>query len=141
MPSFSRKNPSGVRLPAFDEGPIALIDVRRDQPRGLRIGARHHQRRHAHHIGGKPRRDEIAHMCRGRDQHLAAEVAALLFGRELIFEMHAGSARLDEGLHDLKTVERSAEARFRVGDDRREPVTRGATFRMLDLIGSAAARD
>ena len=60
--------------------------------------------------------------CAGRDQHLAAQVAALLLGRELVLEVHAGGAGLDHGLHQLERVERAAEAGLGVGDDRREPV-------------------
>ena len=62
--------------------------------------------------------------CLGRDEDLAAQVAALLLGRELVLEVHAGGARLDHGLHQLEGVERAAEAGLGVGDDRREPVDR-----------------
>ena len=34
-------------------------------------------------------------------------------------------------------VERTAEARFHVGDDRRKPVGCGAAFQMVGLIGAA----
>ncbi len=57
-----------------------------------------------------------------RDQHLAAHVAALLLGGELVLEMDARGAGLDHRLHDLEGVERPAEARLGVGHDRREPV-------------------
>jgi hypothetical protein len=104
-----------------DEGLVALVDVGGQQLGGFRVGAGDDQRRRAHDVGGEARRVEVADMRRGRDQHLAAEMAALLFRRELVFEVDAGGARLDEGLHDLEGVERAAEAGFRVGDDRREP--------------------
>ena len=51
-----------------------------------------------------------------------------------------GDARLDIGLHDLEAVQRSAEACFGVGDDRREPVTFRAAFEMLDLVGACSVR-
>ena len=104
-----------------DEGLVALVDVGGQQLGGLGVGARDDQRRRAHHVGGKPRRVEVADMRRGRDQHLAAEMAALLLRSQLVLEVDAGRTRLDEGLHDLEGVERSAEAGFRIGDDRREP--------------------
>ena len=77
-------------------------------------------------------------MGRGRDQHLAAEMAALLFRRELVLEVHAGSTRLDEGLHDLEGVERTAETGLGIGDDRREPGLdrKALAFRRLDLVGA-----
>ncbi len=71
------------------------------------------------------------------DEHLAAEVAALLLGRELVLEVHARRARLDHGLHELEGVERAAEARLGVGDDRRQPVAAvAAPLGMLDLVGA-----
>ncbi len=60
--------------------------------------------------------------CAGRDEHLAAHVAALLLARELVLEVDAGGAGLDHRLHQLEGVERAAEAGLGVGDDRREPV-------------------
>ena len=73
----------------------------------------------------------------GRDQNLAAQMAALLLGRELILEVNARGARLDIGFHDLECVERSAESGFRVREDRREPgVDAAFAFGVLDLIGA-----
>ena len=71
-----------------------------------------------------------------RDQHLAAEMAALLFRGELILVMHARRTGRDIGFHDLEAVERSAEAGLGVRHDRCEPVARRAAFRMLDLVGA-----
>src|SRR3546814_19838540 len=72
----------------------------------------------------------------GRDQHLAAEMAALLFRGELILIMDPRGARGDIGLHDLETVERPAEAGLGIGDDRREPIAREGAFLMLALVGA-----
>ncbi len=104
----------------------------------FRIGAGDDQRRHAHDVGGKPRRIEIADMGRGRDQHLAAEMAAFLLRGQLVLEMDAGRARLDIGLHDLEGVERPAEAGLGIGDDRREPGLdrKSPAFCRLDLVGA-----
>ncbi len=92
----------------------------------------------AHDVGGKSRRVEVADMRAGRDQHLAAEMAAFLFRSELVLEVDAGGARLDIGLHDLEGVERPAEAGFGIGKDRREPgIDRKAlAFGRLDLVGA-----
>ena len=121
-----------------DEGLVALVDVGGQELGGLGVGAGDDQRRRAHHVGGEPRGVEVADVGRGRDQHLAAEMAALLLRRQLVLVVDAGSARLDEGLHDLEGVERTAEAGFGIGDDRREPgVDRQAVaFRRLDLVGA-----
>ena len=124
------------RALAGDELAVALVDVGGDQLGALRVGAREDESRHAADVGGQTRRDQIALMRRGRDQHLAAHMAALLFRRELVLEVHAGGARLDIGLHDLERVQRTAEAGFGVGHDRHEPVDLGAAFGMLDLVGA-----
>ncbi len=121
---------------AGDELAIALVDIGGDQFCALRVGAGENKSRRAADVGGEPCRDKVALMRRGRDQHLAAHVAALLFRRELVLEVNAGRARLDIGLHDLERVQRTAEARFRVGNDRHEPVDLGAAFGMLDLVGT-----
>ena len=72
-------------------------------------------------------------MARG-DEHLAAEVAALLFAGELVLEVDARSTGLDHALHELEGVEGSPEARLGVGDDGQEPVTGNATLAVLDLV-------
>jgi len=74
---------------------------------------------------------------RRRDQHLAAEMAALLFRSQLVLVVDACGAGLDESLHDLEGVERTAEAGLRVGDDRREPGVdrQSLAFGNLDLVG------
>jgi hypothetical protein len=50
--------------------------------------------------------------------------------------MNSRCARLDVTLHDLVGIQRPAEARFRVGNDRHEPIALRAAFRMLDLVGA-----
>ena len=77
-------------------------------------------------------------MLRCRDQHLAAQMAALLFGGELVLEVHAGGAGLDHRLHQFERVQRAAEAGLGVGDDRRDPV--GATLAFGCSIWSARRR-
>ena len=110
------------RAVAGDERTVALIDVAGQQLRRLRVGAAQQHGVHALDIGRQPRRVQRADVLRDRHQHLAAQMAALLFGRELVLEMHARRAGLDHRLHQLVGVQRAAEAGFRVGDDRRHPV-------------------
>jgi len=50
--------------------------------------------------------------------------------------MHARSAGLDHGFGELVHVERTAESRFHVGHDRREPVGCGVALEVIDLIGA-----
>ena len=92
------------------------------------------RRRHVEHVGGEPRGDERADELARRHEHLAAEVAALLLGGELILEVDGRGAGLDVRLHDLERVERAAEARLGVGDDRREPVRLVVALGVRDLI-------
>jgi len=63
-------------------------------------------------------------------------VTAFLFGRELVFELHPGRARLDHRLHELEGVERAAKAGFRVSHDRHQPVPVPFPFAPLDLVGA-----
>ncbi len=121
---------------AGNELAIALVHVGGDQFCTLRVRPRKDKSRRAADVGGETRRDQVAFMRRGRDQHLAAHVAALLLGRELVLEVNAGGARLDIGLHDLERVQGAAEAGFGVGHDRHEPVDLGAAFGVLDLVGT-----
>src|SRR5215472_6103543 len=121
---------------ALDEGVVALVDIRGDELRALGIGACHNQGRSAADVGREPRRVEGADEALHGYQHLAAQVPALLLGGKLVLEMHAGGARLDHRLHELEGVERPAEARLGVGDDRRIPIGVALSFQGLDLIGA-----
>ena len=68
-------------------------------------------RRDVEHVRGEPRGDERANELARRDQHLAAEVAALLLRRQLILEVHACGAGFDHRLHQLERVERRRRTR------------------------------
>ena len=135
IPGSTRKKPSGRPL-AGEELVVALVDVAREERRRERVGARDEDRRHVEHVGGEPRGDERADELARRHEHLAAEVAALLLRRELVLEVHAGGAGLDERLHQLERVQRAAEAGLRVGDDRREPVRAVLALGRVDLVGA-----
>ena len=115
---------------------VDLVDVARQERGRERVGAGDDQRRHVEHVGREPRRDERADELARRDEHLAAEVAALLLGRELVLEVDGRGARLDVRLHDLERVQRAAEAGLGVGDDRREPVRLVVALGVRDLVGA-----
>ena len=115
---------------------VDLVDIACQQRRRQRVGARDDEGRHVGDIGGEPRRDERPDVLRGRHEHLAAEMTALLLGGELVLEVHGGRACLDERLHHLVGVERAAEAGLGVGDDRGEPVGRIVALGVGDLVGA-----
>ena len=124
------------RALAGDERGVGLVHVARQKPRRESVGAADHDCRDAADVGREPGGDERADVLGGRDEHLAAEVAAFLLGGELVLEVHAGRACLDERLHQLERVQRPAEAGLCVGDDRREPVGAVLPLAVLDLVGA-----
>ena len=63
---------------AGDERPVALVDVGGDELGAFGVGAGDEDRRDAADVGGEARGVEVADRGLGRDQHLAAQVAALL---------------------------------------------------------------
>src|SRR5262245_3598358 len=68
------------RALAAEELFIAEIDVRGDERRALGVGTGDHECRDTADIRGQARGNQIALMSGGWDQHLTAEVAALLLG-------------------------------------------------------------
>ena len=87
-------------------------------------------------IGRQTRRHQLLHRFLRRHQDLAAEVPALLGGGQLVFEMHAGGARLDHRLHQLEGVKGAAKSGFGVGNQRHEPVNTVLAFGVMDLVGA-----
>ncbi len=121
----------------IDEFMVALVNVGGDEFCRLRVRARDEKGRHAADVSREAGGVEIAFMRLGRNEHLSAEMAALLFGRKLVLEMHARRSGLDIGLHDLETVQGTAETRFRIGDDGEEIVARYSALGIFDLVGAA----
>jgi hypothetical protein len=121
---------------AGEEGAVGLVDVARHEGRRVGVGPRNEHGRDAEHVGREPGGGQRSDEVRGRHQHLAAEVPALLLARQLILEVHAGDAGLDERLHELERVERPAEPGLGVGDDRRHPRDAGVALGPRDLVGS-----
>jgi hypothetical protein len=135
-PAAQAEEALGGPLALLHELAVARVGVRHQQLRTVRVRARDQDRRHARHVGGEPRRDQRAHEAARGHQHLAAHVAALLLGGELVLEVDGGGACLDHRLHQLEGVQRSAEAGLGVGHDRREPVAGDVALRVLDLVGA-----
>ena len=119
-----------------DEGAVALVDVAGDELGAVRVRPREDHRGRAADVGREPRRAEVADVRLGRDQHLAAHVAALLLGRELVLEVNAAYAGLDVGLGDLEGVERPAEAGLGIRQDWREPARGAEAIDAVDLVGA-----
>ena len=125
------------RALASAESAVARVDVAGQQMRAVGVGARHDQRRYAHHIGRQPRRYQFLNGFGGRNQNLAAQVSALLRRRKLILKVHASRARLDHALHQFERIQRATEAGFRIGHQRRKPGLPRSHFplRMMHLVG------
>src|SRR5512134_2284627 len=119
---------------AGDERLVVFVDVARDDVGSFGIGAGEDNGGHAHDVGGEARGDQLLYRFLRRHQHLAAHVAALLHGSELVLVVHARGAGFDHRLHQLEGVEHAAEPRFGVGDDRREPVDVPVGLHGLDLV-------
>ena len=94
MPRRDAEEALGRTL-AGGELAVSLVDVAGEEGCGEGVGARDEDGRDIEHVrgeaGGHERADELAR----RDEHLAAEMAALLLGRELVLEVNTGRARLD----------------------------------------------
>ena len=120
-----------------DERLVALVDVGGDQRGRLGVGAGDDDGRNVGHVGGQARRGQRADVLLGRDQHLAAQVTALLLRGQLVLPVRAGDTGGDHGLLQLVDVERTAEAGLAVGDDRRQPVLhRRVALDLGDLVGT-----
>jgi hypothetical protein len=129
------KKPSTVRSPVRKGLSLSSTSTGH-QVGGFGIGARQQDGGHAHHVGRQARGHQLGHRLPRGHQHLAAHVAALLHAGELVFEVHAGGARIDHGLHQLEGVEHAAKACFGVGHDGREVVDVVLAFAPLDLVGA-----
>ena len=88
-------------------------------------------------VGRQPGRGQRADVLLGRDQHLAAQVAALLLRGQLVLPVRTRDTGGDHGLLQLVDVERATEAGLAVGDDRGQPVLhRAVTLDLGDLVGA-----
>jgi len=126
---------------AGKEGLVVRVVIGGDQVGGFGVGAGQDDGRHAHDVGGETRGDQLLDGFGSRHQHLAAHVAALLDGCELVFEVHAGGARDDHVLHQFEGVEHTPEAGFGIRHDGQEVVdeflvARFDAARPLDLVGT-----
>ena len=121
-----------VRALAEQELVVVRIDVAGQRARAAGVGARHQNGVDTQHVGRQARAHQLGNELLRRHDDLAAQVAALLDRRQLVFEMDTGRTGANHVLHDLVGVQHAAEARFRVGDDGGQPV--GAVAVLLALF-------
>ena len=134
MPSRTRKKPSAVRSPLTNSrsySSMSLVSSAADSASVRATSTVGTSRTSA----ASRAAFSVRTNCDRRHEHLAAEVAALLLGCELVLVVHACGAGLDHLPHQLVGVERPAEARLGVGEDRREPVGAVPALRPVDLVG------
>ncbi len=81
-----------------DKRPVTLIDVTGEQPGGIGIGAGD-QSGNAADVGGQAGRDQFGDKLPGGHQNLAAEMAALFGGCQLVFKVHPGRPGIDHLFH------------------------------------------
>ena len=108
-----------------DEGLVALVAAPVEQAGRLGVGAGHDDAGDAHHVELEAGRVEALDLLVGRDQHLAALVAALLLPRLLVLDVVAGHAGLHEPPDQVADVGVAAVAGVGVGDDERGVVHLG----------------
>ena len=99
------------------EGLVALIGAAVDQVGRLGIGARHDDAGNRHDVQLEAGGVEPLDLLVGRDQHLAALVAALLGSGSLVLDVVAGYPRLDESPNQVAYVGIAAVSGIGVGDD------------------------
>ena len=116
---------------------VALVNVGGQQGSGLGVGAGDDDGRGVGDVGGQTGGVQGTDVLLGRDEDLAAQVAALLLGGQLVLPVGAGGAGLDHGLLQLVDIQGATEAGLTVGDDRDEPVVDGGvTLDAGDLVGA-----
>ena len=134
-PVADDKEPFGRALPRTPAA-IVLVAVARQQSGAVRVRAGDEYRVHAADVGSESRGGQLRDELARRHQHLAAEMAALFYRRELILEVHAGGAGRDHLLHQLVRVEDTAEAGFRISHQRHVPLDRMIAVHVVDFVGA-----
>ena len=78
-------------------------------------------------------------MLLGWNKHLATHVTALLFGSQLVLEVHAGGTGTQHPFHEFVDVQRAPEAGFGVSHDRDHPIPKHLALILgpFDLVGAA----
>src|SRR6185437_4298132 len=100
------------------------------------IGSRHEHCWYAHYIRSESGRYEFLNGLGSRQQHFTSEMSTFFRRGKLVFKMNTGRTRFNHGFHDLESIQVSAEAGFRIGDQRNKPVNIVFTLRVMNLIST-----
>ena len=123
---------------AQQEGLVAFVGAAVDQVGRLGVRARDDDAGHPHHVELEAGGVEAFDLFVGRDQNLAALMAALLRAGALVLDMVSGHAGLDEAPNQVAHVRITAVAGVGVGDDERAVVVRRGRGALL--VGHAQAQ-
>ncbi|MNL00956.1 hypothetical protein D3C87_1214080 [compost metagenome] len=126
---------------ASHEWLVVRVAVRSQQVSGVGVGTGQDDGRSTGNVSSQASSGQLLYGFLGRNQYLAAHVAAFLHGSQLVFEVNAGGACFDHALHQLVGVQYAAETGFSVSHDRREVVDVAVVARVLagfplDLVGA-----
>mmetsp|Transcript_11096 Transcript_11096/g.25582 ORF Transcript_11096/g.25582 Transcript_11096/m.25582 type:complete len:591 (-) Transcript_11096:418-2190(-) len=108
-----------------DECVVALVDIGGEERGRFRIGARHNQRRCAHHISLQPRGHQTVAVLLRRHEDLAAHVSTFLGAGRLVLKVDPGRSRLDHHLCQLHHRRKATVSRVAIRDDGRQEVGAG----------------
>jgi hypothetical protein len=126
---------------ASHERLVVRVAVGSQQVGSVGVGTGQDDGRYTGNVSSQTGSGQLLYGFLGRNQHLAAHVAALLHGGQLVFEVHAGGACFDHALHQFVGVQYAAETGFGVSHDWREVVDVAFVARVLagfplDLVGA-----
>ena len=104
------------------EWAITLVDVVSQKSGAIRVRAREIKGRHAADVSGQTSGHQVRDSLPCRDKNFAAHVTTFLFTGELILQMNARRSRFDHCLNELKDIEWTTKAGFRIRHDGSEPI-------------------
>ncbi len=126
---------------ASHEWLVVRVAIGRQQVSRVGVGTSQDDGRRAGNVSCQTSGGQLLHSFLGRNQYLAAHVAAFFHGSQLVFEVNAGGACFDHALHQLVSVQYAAETGFSVCHDWSEVVdvafvARAFTGFPLDLVST-----
>ncbi|CQR22690.1 Uncharacterised protein [Yersinia enterocolitica] len=124
---------------ASNEFAIMRVTIRSQQISGISIGTGNQQCWYTKNVGSQTGSDQLLNRFLSRYQNFTAHMTTFLHGCQLIFEMYAGSTRLNHSLHQFERIQYTTKTGFRICYNRQEIVgitfaTRLNIIRPLNLI-------
>lgn len=101
---------------------VVRVAIGRQQISCVSVGTGQDDGRCTGNVSRQTGSGQLLYSFLGRNQYLAAHVAAFFHGSQLVFEVNAGGACFDHALHQLVGVQYATEAGFSVSHDRCEVV-------------------